>query len=102
MNLGQAAAVCLWEMKREAATPAVEGAARAASGELERLGALLLELLDAGGYTHSQTTATTEAEVRRMLRRWHVTDADTHLLMGMARKLLWKVRQSDVSGGGTG
>jgi hypothetical protein len=37
-----------------------------------------------------------------MLRRWHVTDADTHLLMGMARKLLWKMRQSDVSGSGAG
>jgi hypothetical protein len=28
-----------------------------------------------------------------MLRRLHVTDADTHLLMGMVRKLLWKLRQ---------
>jgi hypothetical protein len=36
-----------------------------------------------------------------MLRRLHVTDADTHLLMGMARKLLWKLRRSDVPGGGT-
>ena len=34
----------------------------------------------------------TAAEVRRMLRRLHVTDADTHLLMGMTRKLLWKLR----------
>jgi tRNA/rRNA methyltransferase len=102
MNLGQAAAVCLWELARETETPAVQGEARAVSGELERLGALLLELLDAGGYTHSQTAASTETEVRQMLRRLHATDADTHLLMGMARKLIWKVRQSDVSGSGTG
>jgi tRNA/rRNA methyltransferase len=91
MNLGQAAAVCLWELSREAAMPIVEGEAQAASGELERLGALLLKLLDAGGYTHPGTAASTEAEVRRMLRRLHVTDADTHLLMGMVRKLLWKL-----------
>lgn len=57
-----------------------------------------MELLDAGGYVHPDTKAGTAAEVRRMLRRLHVTDADTHLLMGMARKLLWKVR----SGGGDG
>jgi tRNA/rRNA methyltransferase len=101
MNLGQAAAVCLWELTRETATPAVEGEAQAASGELERLCALLLEVLEAGGYTHAQTAASTESEVRRMLRRLHVTDADTHLLMGMARKLLWKLRRSDVPGGGT-
>ncbi|HEY3988261.1 MAG TPA: RNA methyltransferase [Acidobacteriaceae bacterium] len=96
MNLGQAAAVCLWELARERDAPVVEGEVRAASGELERLGLLLMELLDAGGYVRPETAAGTEAEVRRMLRRLHVTDADTHLLMGMVRKLLWKVR----SGGG--
>jgi hypothetical protein len=30
-----------------------------------------------------------------------VTDADTHLLMGMVRKLLWKLRHNSVPGGGT-
>ncbi|MFL6427932.1 MAG: RNA methyltransferase [Acidobacteriaceae bacterium] len=93
MNLGQAAAVCLWELARDA-VPRLEkdAEARAASGELERLGALLMELLDVGGYVHPETTPGTDAEVRRMLRRFHVTDADTHLLMGMVRKLLWKLR----------
>jgi tRNA C32,U32 (ribose-2'-O)-methylase TrmJ len=51
-----------------------------------------MELLDAGGYAHAKTSASTANEVRRMLRRLHVTDADTHLLMGMVRKLLWKLR----------
>jgi TrmH family RNA methyltransferase len=94
MNLGQAAAVCLWELARVRVAPArAEGEAPAVSGELERLGALLMELLDAGGYVHPETSASTANEVRRMLRRLHVTDADTHLLMGMVRKLLWKLRQ---------
>jgi tRNA/rRNA methyltransferase len=94
MNLGQAAAVCLWEIARERRTPAVEagGEAPAASGELERLGALLMELLDAGGYGHSKTSPGTATEVRLLLRRLHVTDADTYLLMGMVRKLLWMLR----------
>jgi hypothetical protein len=30
--------------------------------------------------------------VRLLLRRLHVTDADTHLLMGMVRKLLWRLK----------
>ncbi len=98
MNLGQAVAVCLWELVRDTAAPAAQGEAGAASGELERLGALLMELLKAGGYTHPETAASTESEVRRMLRRLQITDADTHLIMGMVRKLLWKVR----SGGGDG
>ena len=97
MNLGQAAAVCLWELTRVASAPATETEARAASGELERLGALILEV---GGYTHPKA-ATTEAEVRRMLRRLHVTDADTHLLMGMVRKLLWRLRHNGGPGSDT-
>jgi TrmH family RNA methyltransferase len=113
MNLGQAAAVCLWELAREGtAAPVVVDEARAASenagtksdgprapsGELERLGALWMELLDVGGYVHPETKVSAAAGVRRMLRRLHVTDADTHLLMGMARKLLWKVRSSGGDG----
>lgn len=94
MNLGQAAAVCLWELAREGASRATEAEVQATSGELERLAALLMELLEAGGYTHAKSEASTEPEVRRMLRRLNVTDADTHLLMGMVRKVLWKLRAS--------
>jgi TrmH family RNA methyltransferase len=92
MNLGQAVAVCLWELARERDAPVAGGEAAAISGELERLGALLMELLEAGGYVDPKTATSTAGEVRRLLRRLHVTDADTHLLMGMVRKLLWKVR----------
>jgi TrmH family RNA methyltransferase len=98
MNLGQAVAVCLWELARDTAAPAAQGETGAASGELERLGALLIELLEAGGYTHSSTSANTESEVRRTLRRLQITDADAHLIMGMVRKLLWKVRSSSGDG----
>ncbi|HEX6495890.1 MAG TPA: TrmH family RNA methyltransferase [Acidobacteriaceae bacterium] len=92
MNLGQAAAVCLWELAREAAPPVEAGEARAGSAELERLRGLLMELLEASGYTDPKAMASTEAEVRRLLRKINVTDPDAHLLMGMMRKLLWKLR----------
>jgi len=93
MNLGQAAAVCLWELARARVAPVkAEGEASAVSRELERLSALLMELLEAGGYVHPTTSAGTAGDVRRLLRRLNVTDADTHLLMGMVRKLLWKLR----------
>ncbi len=105
MNLGQAAAVCLWELARASAAPIVEDGQRAiswdgpASGELERLGGLMMELLDVSGYTHPEAAKSTAAEVRRMLLRLHVTDADTHLLMGMMRKLLWKLRSGGKDAG---
>lgn len=116
MNLGQAAAVCLWELTRKHAASGLEangrrrgaeasGAdeARALAGDVERLSGLLLELLEASGYTHPTTAASTEAEVRRLLRRLHVTDRDTHLLMGMMRKLVWRLRRrSDDRGSGSG
>ena len=103
MNLGQAVAVCLWELVRageltaESEPPAVS--ADAVSGDLDRLGGLLMEALEAAGYTHPKTAASTGAQVRRMLRRLKVTDADTHLLLGMTRKLLHKLRAGGKASG---
>jgi TrmH family RNA methyltransferase len=99
MNLGQAVAVCLWELARITGAsvaqndplPALSGN-RAVSGDLDRLAELVMEVLDAAGYTHAKTAASTAAEVRRMLRRLNVTDEDTHLLLGMTRKLLRKLQ----------
>ena len=99
MNLGQAVAVCLWELARKNTTPAVEGEPLAVSGEMERLGGLLMELLEISGYTHPKAAESTAAEVRRMLRRLHVTGEDTYLLMGMMRKLLWKLRSGGKDAG---
>lgn len=100
MNLGQAAAVCLWELvgRQRAASAGrnQNSETRALSGQLDRLEGLLMDLLEAGGYldrrVHAQTAATTEQELRRMLRRLHITEQDTSVLMGMVRKLLWKLR----------
>ena len=92
MNLGQAVAVCLWELARESTAPVMEDETRALSADIERLGGLVIEVLDAIGYTHPKTAASTASEVRRMLRRLNITDADTHLLLGMVRKLLWRLR----------
>jgi TrmH family RNA methyltransferase len=99
MNLGQAVAVCLWELSRETTAPVAEVETRAASGDLERLGALMVELLELSGYTHPKTAESTAAEVRRTLRRLHVTEPDTHLLMGIMRKLLWKLRSGETDAG---
>ncbi len=106
MNLGQAAAVCLWELvarqpqARQAQT--VSEPVRAESGQLDRFEGLLMELLEAGGYldrgAHPQSAATAEQELRRMLRRLHVTERDTVVLMGMVRRLLWRLRHGGEQG----
>ena len=92
MNLGQAVAVCLWELARETTAPAMEEEPRALSADVERLSGLVMEALDAVGYTHPETAASNAADVRRMLRRLNITDTDTHLVLGMVRKLLWMLR----------
>jgi len=99
MNLGQAAAVCLWALTRPPqqgtagnSVTGMDPAGRAPAGDLERLGALWMEVLNAAGYVPPRASASTAAEVRRLLRRLRVTDTDTHLLMGMARRLLWRLK----------
>jgi len=99
MNLGQAAAVCLYELSREAAgegkPPALaeEETAGAPAGEIERLTALWLESLQLSGYTKSGMEAASEEKLRRMLRRMELSAEDAQLWLGMLRQILWKLRQ---------
>jgi len=92
MNLGQAVAICLYELARDARR--VRAAAKtktAVAGELERLTAVLLELLAASGYTKPRTAASTEQKVRRLVRRLNVSSPDAETLVGMLRQAGWKV-----------
>ena len=96
MNLGQAVAVCLYEMVR-ARKPVVQAAKApvATSDELERITAVLLENLRASGYLGPTASGPAEAKVRRMVRRLHLQDGDAELLLGMLRQILWKVQSRD-------
>ena len=66
MNLGQAVAVCLYELARETRTLAGSEKVKAATaGEAERLTGLLLESLAASGYLKPRSGAATREKVRR-------------------------------------
>jgi tRNA/rRNA methyltransferase len=95
MNLGQAVAVCLYELirseeeeKREPTT-----ARAATAGEIQRLGDLLIEALGIAGYTQERTATSSEQKIRRMLNRMSLTRNDSQIWLGMLRQLLWKLRQ---------
>jgi tRNA/rRNA methyltransferase len=95
MNLGQAVAVCLYELirseeeeKREPTT-----ASAATAGEIQRLGDLLIEALGIAGYTQERTATSSEQKIRRMLNRMSLTRNDSQIWLGMLRQLLWKLRQ---------
>jgi TrmH family RNA methyltransferase len=92
MNLGQAVAVCLYELVRSGKRIAVSPKPRSAkSGELERLTSVLLETLSTSGYLAKAPSEATTAKIRRLVRRLNLEDADADLLLGMLRQIQWKI-----------
>jgi TrmH family RNA methyltransferase len=95
MNLGQAVAVCLYELIRDpkkAATKNTKTEKRASAGEVERISAVLLDSLHVSGYVNPISVASTEERVRRMVRRLDLTSNDAELWLGMYRQMLWKMK----------
>lgn len=92
MNLGQAVAVCLYELAHGGKTVIKPEKLRLATGaEIERLTAVLLEALRVSGYVKPQAGAATEEKVRRMVRRLKLTAEDSEVITGMMKKIVWKV-----------
>lgn len=94
MNLGQAAAVCLYEIShtRQIAIRA-KGPSAARSVALERVTALLLQSLAACGYLRTPSDLPSQEKTRRFVRRLKLSAEDAELLTGMLRQIAWKVEQ---------
>jgi TrmH family RNA methyltransferase len=93
MNLGQAVAVCLYELKRERATAeAPQRPATACSEDLERLTELFMQTLRASGYMDPQSAEARAEDLRSMVRRLNLPAEDTPVWMGMLRQILWKLK----------
>jgi TrmH family RNA methyltransferase len=92
MNLGQAAAVCLYELVRQANAGSLHQAQPAANAEdLERVTELLEEVLAGIGYARRRPASAERIEVRRMVRRIHLNQSDARRWIGILRQLLWKM-----------
>lgn len=97
MNLGQAVAICLYELRRQASAVhqlAFEKPPVASSEELERLTRVLMDLLTESGYAQERTLESTELKLRRLIRRMNIASSDTEAWLGMLRHVLWKMRQT--------
>jgi len=115
MNLGQAVAVCLYEISRSSAPQspisaseptqpdafgiqAPEGfssVGNASSGQLDRLAALIEETMEAVNYsTRGMRSANGEA-LRVLLRRLMPKDADLRRMMGLFRRILWQLHRQN-------
>ena len=93
MNLGQAVAVCLYEVVREAKAAAQpEKRKLATAGEVERITGILLEALLASGYLTRRRVNDSEDRIRRLVRRLNLPAGDTDAWLGMLRQIVWKLR----------
>lgn len=100
MNLGQAVAICLYELIRDGKAvsdtkpvPKTKRPKLATAGDVERISASLFEALQKSGYVRSNADAFIEEKVRRLIVRMNLDHDDADLWLGMLRQILWKVRQ---------
>lgn len=97
MNLGQAVAVCLYEIIRNpAAAKAVPDQKRPApAAHIERITEFLDTILDHSGYVHPRVEGSTHAKIRRLVRRLRLNAHDAEVWLGMLRQIRWKLEQRE-------
>ena len=102
MNLGQAVAVCLYELsKNEIGKPKVENESPNTADEkhfaemetVERVTRAWLEALQRSGYVGARARSTSEEKLRRLLRRFTWEEADAEVVLGMMKKIAAKLNK---------
>jgi TrmH family RNA methyltransferase len=115
MNLGQAAAVCLYEISRiengklkmgekaHSGTRSSKGKIGKSGDEagkefasmetVERITEVWLEALERSGYVGARARRTSEEKLRRMLRRFTMTERDAEVVLGMMKKVVGKLEK---------
>jgi tRNA/rRNA methyltransferase len=114
MNLGQAVAVCLYELIRDCKIQSTQLSEKAKSQkprrsqsrdshqpapmvEVERITSVLFDVLRATRYWHPGAGAATEEKVRRLVRRLNIPVGDAEIWLGILRQILWKIRSGEKS-----
>jgi TrmH family RNA methyltransferase len=94
MNLGQAVAICLYELIRDEriASLSDERCEIAPARDLDRMTTLLLETLHLSGYVPPRQEASAQEDVRRLVRRMSLSPDDAKTWLGILRKIGWKLR----------
>lgn len=100
MNLGQAVAVCLYELVRDGkvARGSAEKVELAGAKDLERITLVLMETLQASGYLERRKITDVEERMRRMVRRMGVRARDAEVWLGLLRQIVWKLGKDGVKG----
>jgi TrmH family RNA methyltransferase len=94
MNLGQAVAVCLYELIRDPKIARGTAAGKvelAGAEDLERISLVLMETLRASGYLERRVISDVEERMRRMVRRMSLPARDAEVWLGLLRQIVWKL-----------
>ncbi|MBS1841382.1 MAG: RNA methyltransferase [Acidobacteria bacterium] len=99
MNLGQAVAICLYELVRGGGIEArAEKRTPASLGTIERVAEEMLAALRESEYINPKTGQLAGEKLRRMLRRMDFEAADAEVLLGMMHKINWKLNDGSKRG----
>src|SRR5580692_5221398 len=99
MNLGQAVAVCLYDLIRDGkAARQTEKVKRATAAEFERITTTLLEAMRTSGYLDRRPIADVEERMRRLVRRLNLPARDAIVWHGILRQIVWKQRSAQMAG----
>jgi TrmH family RNA methyltransferase len=98
MNLGQAVAVCLYELTRAGfedakPLPVLYEAAATTAEDRERLTQLLLDVMHATGYTRRFPANSVEPLVRQLTQQLGASHREAMTWMGIFRQVLWRERK---------
>ncbi len=106
MNLGQAVAVCLYELTAHIHSSETDSSPKlnsngemnvrhpaASSSRMELLAGLVEEVMDAAHYSPASMRNANRHDVRLILRRLAPGERDVRRIMGLFRRILWRLHQ---------
>ena len=98
MNLGQAVAVCLYELAARGSGDGARGDAgalgpTAAAERLELLAGVVEEAMLAADYSPGAMRAANRHDLRLLLRRLGPTERDLRRILGLFRRILWRLER---------
>ena len=98
MNLGQAVAICCYELTREeslAQPPRTVVSDTVSVSDIEGLLHQLVNVLSVAGFFHTQHQSTMVEELRQSLLSRRLTQREAAILRGALRQIAWKLTAND-------
>ena len=100
MNLGQAVAICCYEIARNAAPlPSLRTPEGVSAGVRDRILGMLLPILDESGFLHDDGAEAQTRKLRRFVGRLRLAPEDARILQAILRQVAWKLRHPHLDGG---